>query len=100
MKRISIAVVVLLTIILAVVTIGQQEDRRRFEKYPYPCGSYGSAWQSYEILEAKLLSEIENKVRQGLDKAGWQPLGGVVYDMETKRYLQVMVHPRKIPEYP
>lgn len=98
MKRVSIAVVVLLIIILAVVTTGQQEDHCLFGHNTY--GSYGSAWQSYKILEAELLSEIENQVRQGLGKAGWQPLGGVVYDTDTKRYLQVMVHPRKIPEYP
>ena len=98
MKRVSIAVVVLLIIIIAAVTTGQQENNRRFGQYP--CGSYGSVWQSYWILEDELLSEIKNQVRQGMDKAGWQPLGGVVYDTDKKRYLQVMVHPRKIPEYP
>lgn len=99
MKHFSIAVVVSLIIILAVVTTGQQEeDHHRFgQSY---CGSYGSTWKSYKILEAKLLSEIENQVRQGLEKAGWQPLGGVVYNSNTKRYLQVMVHPRNVPDYP
>ncbi len=95
MKYISIGIAVSIALALGVVTLAQQGENTKYQ----PC-AYSSSFQSYEVLEAQSLAELKDRVQRGLDKAGWLPQGGIAYNPQTKRYLQVMVHPRKIPSYP
>lgn len=95
MKHISIGAAISIAVALAIVTIAQPEDSAEFQL----CAHSGS-FESYEVLEAQCLAELKDQVKQGIGKPGWQPQGGVVYDPKTTCYLQVMVHPRKLPSYP
>jgi len=95
MRRISVGVVVAIMASLGIATIARQQDEVTF----HPC-AYSASCQSYEVLEAQSLAELKEQVRQGLEKAGWQPQGGIAYDAQSQHYLQVMVHARKIPSYP
>lgn len=96
MKRISIIAVISISITLGVVIAGHQGNNN--EKAGWNC--YSSSCQSYEVIEAESLDILKERVKKGLDKAGWQPHGGIVYNSDSKHYLQVMVHPRKLPSYP
>ena len=95
MKNRKVIFVLSVAVVLSIVAIARQEDQIALEA----C-AYSSSCQSYEVLEATSLDELKNHIREGLGNAGWQPRGGVVYDEQAKRYLQVMVHPRKLPSYP
>jgi hypothetical protein len=94
-RHVSIGAAVSIMIVWGVVTIAEQRDGAEFQH----C-AYSDSCQSYEVIEASSLGELKDQVRQGLEKAGWQPRGGVAYDPRTKHYLQVMVHPRKLSPYP
>ena len=96
MKRISIIAAISIAITLGVVIAGHQGNKKDSANWARYC----SSCESYEIIEAESLDVLKERVKKGLGKAGWQPQGGIVYNIETKRYLQVMVHPRKLPSYP
>ena len=95
MKRVSIAIAISIAVALGIVAAGQKEGKTH--RADYFCSG---DCQSYEVVEAESIDELKDHVKQGLDKAGWRPQGGIVYNAETKRYLQVMVHPRTLPSYP
>jgi hypothetical protein len=117
MKRISAVAVVTIAVSIGIMTWGQQHnttsmlgaETARTESVTggqEQGSAIGPAWacttscQSYEVVEAASLDELKKRVRQGLDKADWQPQGGIAYNSETKHYLQVMIHPRPLPSYP
>lgn len=97
MKKISILIIITIVIAFGIVTARPKENKAEFAN-DY-CG-YAIGCQSYEVLEAISLDELKGLVQKGIDKASWRPEGGIAYNGETKRYLQVMVHPRKLPSYP
>ncbi len=100
MRRISLPMVLWASIgvVMLSVALVTADQKQRDAKWRF--SYYSSAYESYKILEASSLSELEKEVRKGLGTARWQPLGGIVYDVKKERYLQVMVNPGKAPEYP
>lgn len=97
----SFIIMILICAVITTIVISKQNESEHWQapyyyiKEPIPCSAFCNKAKGYKIFTADSLESLQKAILDTLEKEDdWYPIGGVTYDPNEEKYLQVMIHPR------